>query len=117
MTATPEETTETSIEFTLYDALGPDQVSEQVIVMIDDRIIGTLTVNDTYPEALIQATLPEEGSYSYTIDVSLVFFDKYGQLWEYTTTESGWIDITSDSVLAVMYAWDGETWIYWLEPY
>jgi hypothetical protein len=55
------------IDFTIRDQRGENQVSEQVAVLIDGRVVGNLTVNEQYPNAGLTVTVPRPGRYSFTV--------------------------------------------------
>jgi hypothetical protein len=68
---------QSSINFTISDKLGAEigQVSEQVTVFINERMVGTLTVNQDYQQAVLQVTVPSPGGYTFTANGRAVFSD------------------------------------------
>src|SRR5262245_48427779 len=57
--------------FTIRDELGEMQVSEQVVVILDGRRVGVLTVNADYGDSQIEVAVPA-GSHDYTLSASSV---------------------------------------------
>jgi hypothetical protein len=68
---------QSAINFTIGDNLGVEigQVSEQVAVSINGRLVGTLTVNQDYPSTTLTVTVPKPGQYTYTANGRAMFSD------------------------------------------
>ncbi len=64
---------ETVTEFIISDILGDEQISEQVSILIDGKFVGTLTVNQDFPESMIRVTVPRSGTYTYTAEAVATF--------------------------------------------
>jgi len=64
------------IRFVIYDrlipAMGALDQSEQVRVRINGRVIGTLTVNRSFPEAELDVSVEKEGQHSFAIEGTAV---------------------------------------------
>jgi hypothetical protein len=78
--------------FTLHDRLAEGQVSAQTVVLIDGKRVGTLTVNEHYPESMFGVTVSAPGRYSYTLD-SRIVFRQGGRLVEYQGSGQGLINV------------------------
>lgn len=72
-TLLPHSAKEDPIEFTIHDQLGENEVSEQVTILLDGRRVGTLTISEEYPDAMISVTVPQTGRYSYTAEATTAF--------------------------------------------
>ena len=99
-----------SIDFMVYDQLGESQISEQVSVFIDGNFVGTLTVNEDYPNSVINVTVPTAGSHSYTLDAQAIFYDQ-GQAFEYSGAGQGMIDVEEGDEFDLAASISGSTWI------
>ncbi|XWK89164.1 MAG: hypothetical protein U7127_03590 [Phormidium sp.] len=65
------------VNFSISDDLGTDigQVSEQVTVWIDGKMVGTLTVNQDFPQSILRVTVPSSGHHTYTASARATFKD------------------------------------------
>jgi hypothetical protein len=73
-TPPPPVAKEEPVEFSIYDQLGQNEISEQVTILLEGRRVGTLTVNEEYPgPAMISVTVPQTGRYSYTAEATAAF--------------------------------------------
>jgi hypothetical protein len=72
-TPPPTSAKEDPIDFTIHDQLGENEVSEQVTILLDGRRVGTLTVTEEYPDAMISVSVPQTGRYSYTAEATTAF--------------------------------------------
>lgn len=99
-----------SVDFKIYDELGPSQISEQVTVLIDGRLVGTITVNEYYPSSVMNVTVPRSGQHSYTIEAQAVFYDQ-GQVFEYTGAGQGMIDVEEGKEFYLVATISGSTWL------
>jgi len=100
----------TPIDFTIRDELGDDQVSEQVTVVIDGRVVGTLTINQHYRNSMVSVTVPRPGQYSYTVEATAVFAGEDGE-FQYTGAGQGMIDVTSGRSFRLAGSFSGSTWL------
>jgi hypothetical protein len=109
-TSTEDSRSSSPIHFTIRDRLGDGQVSEQVTVLINGRVVGTLTVDQYHPTSTITVTVPREGQYSYTVEATAVF-EVNGELLRYMGAGQGMIDVgyTKDFELAGSFS--GNTWL------
>ncbi len=107
--ARPTPRAASQMNFVIRDALGEDQVSEQVVVVINGRTVGTLSVNEHYPTAMLTVTVPGEGRYSYTVSGKAVFNDG-GGLYEYAGVGQGMIDVEKGKSFDLAGGRSGSTW-------
>jgi hypothetical protein len=61
------------VEFTIQSELNEDAISEQIAILLDGKIVGTLTASQQHPESMITVSVPQEGSYSYSVDGSIIY--------------------------------------------
>ena len=97
------------VSFTIYDQLGYKQISEQITVIINGKVVGTLTVNQHYPTSAITVTVPQEGQYSFTAKAKSVVNIR-GKLTEVTGAGQGMINVTSGKVFSIADSVSGNTW-------
>jgi hypothetical protein len=103
-----------TIDFTIHDQLDDDQVTEQVAVHVDGRMVGTLTVDVAHPHSELTVTVPKPGQYSYTL-TSRTLFDINGQPVEVPGSGSGHVDVTAGTSLAIRYDIGDTELRLWLE--
>jgi hypothetical protein len=96
--------------FTIRDRLGENQVSEQVRILIDGRDVGTISVNEHYPDAMITATVPTDGQHSYVLEARAVF-DVNGDLLEIVGVGQGIISVNKGKEFELMSSFSGNTWL------
>jgi hypothetical protein len=96
------QTTSTPIDFTVRDELGPDQITEQITVHIDGRMVGTLTVDAVHPDATVTVTVPKPGQYDYSLD-SRSTFDLDSGPTEISGHGAGTINVREGASLSVVY--------------
>jgi hypothetical protein len=99
-----------AVDFMIYDALGEGQVSEQVTILIDGKSMGTLTVSQYHPSAAMTVTVPRPGKYSYTAEATAVY-NIDGELYQYTGTGQGMIDVKSGKNFILVGSISGNTWL------
>jgi hypothetical protein len=105
---TPEKANSSPVNFTISAVLGDEQVSVQMTVVIDGKNVGDLTVNEQYPRSTITVTVPQEGKYSYVLDVSTVF---KGDNAELHGACQGTIDVKSEKAFTARGCVSGNRWI------
>jgi hypothetical protein len=66
------------VDFQITDELGDGQVTERVVVVIDGRSVGTLTVDTVHQTASLTVTMPRAGRYMYELSSTAVVEDEYG---------------------------------------
>lgn len=93
---------ETSIDFTITDQLGEDQITEQVSVVIDGRSVGTLTVDVVHPTASLTVTVPTAGLYQYKLDSTTIYETDDGGGVKYTGTGNGQIQVSAGRSFALV---------------
>jgi len=103
-----------AVEFFIRNSLGSNQISEQVVVLIDGKLVGTLTVNKDFPEAVLRATVPEPGTYSYTAEAQSVF-NNQGTPLTYNGVGQGNISVQSSKQFSVAGHFSGDTWLISLQ--
>jgi hypothetical protein len=90
---TPPVANEEPVEFSIYDQLGQNEISEQVTILLEGRRVGTLTVNEEYPgPAMISVTVPQTGRYSYTAEATAAF-DFDGERRDFACAGQGTINV------------------------
>jgi hypothetical protein len=98
------------IDFTIYDQRGENQVSEQVTVLIDGRMVGNLSVNEQYSNASLTVTVPRPGRYSYTVESAAVF-NVEGYRRELRGAGQGMIAVDSGKQYDLAGTLTGNTWL------
>jgi hypothetical protein len=101
-TATATAPTPSAIDFTVKDELGDLQITEQISVHIDGRMVGTLTVDAVHPTSTVTVTVPKPGRYDYTLD-SRTTFDLESGPTEIPGHGSGQIDVKAGTSFSVVY--------------
>ena len=91
-----------SIDFTVHDELGDLQITEQLKVYIDDRLVGTLTVDGVHPRSHIAVTVPEPGRYSYRLE-STSTFDLDDGPADVPGAGSGQVEVGAGDAFSVVY--------------
>jgi hypothetical protein len=95
-------TAPTSVDFTVSDYLGELQITEQLVVHIDGRMVGTLTVDTVHQESSVTVTVPEPGQYDYSLD-SQATFDLDGEPIELSGHGEGQINVEEGSSFKMRY--------------
>jgi hypothetical protein len=98
------------IDFTIHNQRGENQVSEQVVVLIDGRMVGNLTVNEHYSTASLTVTVPRPGRYSYTVESAAVF-NVNGHQHELRGAGQGMIAVDSGKQYDLAGTLTGNTWL------
>jgi len=96
------------VEFTISSELNENAISEQVAILLDGKIVGTLTASQQHPESMITVSVPQEGNYSYSVDGSIIY-DIDGTEEAYTCTGQGNINVTAGKNFNVGVSISGET--------
>lgn len=109
------DTNSDAVTFTIKDDLGASQVSEQVRIIIDGRVVGDLTVTEYFPSAKIEVAVPRPGSHSYALQATAVFRDNEGNQFEYNGAGQGNIDVSSGKHFQLASTISGNTWLAHLE--
>lgn len=107
-------TASTATEFIISDRLGEGQISEQVGILIDGKLVGTITVNEHFPESTIRVSVPQSGKYSYTVDAKAVF-NVQGEQVAYPGVGQGNIDVQSGDQFELVGSISGNTWLITLQ--
>lgn len=103
------------VYFTIRNQLGEAQISEQVRVVIDDKLVGSITVSPEHPSSEISIATPQEGRYSYQLSVTAYFRDEKGNYFEHSGLGSGYINVRSGKIFSIIGQINGGTWQAWLE--
>jgi hypothetical protein len=98
----PNATPPSPVDFTIQDELGELQITEQITVHIDGRMVGTLTVDAVHPTSTVTVTVPEPGRYNYTLESSTTFDLENGPT-EIPGHGRGQIDVKDGSAFSVFY--------------
>jgi hypothetical protein len=107
---------EAPVTVTIRDALGDDQVSEQVRVLVNGNEMGMLTVNEHYPLSTLTVTVPKEGQYSYMLEARAVFVDEDGGgAREIVGAGQGAINIRAGKTFELSSTLTGDTWLAHVE--
>lgn len=97
------------VTFEIRDRLGPQQVSEQVTVIIDGERAGVLNVDQGNTDDEISHTA-SPGSHSYTVEATATFQDPYGMVYQASGTGQGTIEVQQGSAFEVYGSVSGSTW-------
>jgi hypothetical protein len=90
------------LDFTVSDQLGDGQITEQIRVHIDGRLVGTLTVDAAHPHSTVTVTVPRPGRYSYEL-ASQSTFILDGETVELPGRGSGEIEVTAGKAVELRY--------------
>jgi hypothetical protein len=101
-TAATTATTQAPVDFVIRDELGEGQITEQITVHIDGRMVGTLTVDAVHPSSSLTVTVPKPGAHEYILD-SRTTFDDGGQPVEVPGHGSGQIDVRAGASFSVVF--------------
>jgi len=102
------------VEFTLTDELGSGEVSEQVVVLLNGKNIGNLTVDAAYPQTSMKVAEPAPGPYSYTVESTAIFLDGSNTV-SYTGAGQGMINVQNGKVYSLRGSITGDTWFVSIE--
>jgi hypothetical protein len=95
---TPAPTTQNAaaaVDFQITDELGDGQVTERVVVVIDGRSVGTLTVDTVHRTASLTVTVPQPGRYEYELSSSTILEDENGTTYQFNGQGAGYLQVTS----------------------
>jgi hypothetical protein len=98
------------VTFEIGTRLSPGQVSGKARVTINGQQAGVLTIDQTNPTDEISHTVPEPGTYSYTIEATGVVQDAYGASHQLTGFGQGNIEVEQGSDYALSGNISGNTW-------
>jgi hypothetical protein len=98
------------VEFTIFDRVDGNQVTEQVTVLIDGRVKGQLTVDRQNPQSMLAITVPASGRYSYTIESKTVVAQE-GRFYEYAGAGQGIINVVDGKRFDLALTSSGNTWL------
>lgn len=96
-------------EFFISDSIGDEQISEQVSILLDGKFVGTLTVNQDFPESIIRITVPRPGTYSYTAE-AVATFEANGSFITLKGAGQGNIAVEDGEVFDLIGSISGSTW-------
>jgi hypothetical protein len=91
------------VEFRVEDELGLTQISEDIRILIQDRLAASLPVYQQRPKASATITVPRAGSYTYTVLADSIFEDQFGQIQRDQARGDGVIEVSVESVFGVTY--------------
>jgi hypothetical protein len=102
-TPRPAFTPETrSLEFSILNELGSTQVSEDVQVYIEGKLIAQLAVNQQKPTDSVKIRVPNSGNYSYTVIADGYFINQFGQIYRAQGRGDGIIEVREGSIFTLM---------------
>lgn len=107
-TVEPEAVGKSPATFRIRDELGPNQLSEQVTVVVDGRRVGDLTVNENYPTSELEVTVEEPGRHDYTVSVSSLELAEDGTVVERDGTGQGSIVVEEGAAFQIAYSESGD---------
>lgn len=84
-----------AVDFQITDELGDGQVTERVVVVIDGRSVGTLTVDTVHRTASLTVTVPRAGRHEYELSSSMIVEDGYGTTYQLNGQGTGYLQVTS----------------------
>jgi hypothetical protein len=90
-----------AVTFIMLDELGQGQVSEEVKVYIEGRLVADLLVNLDRARSSVDVRVPRPGSYRYQIQASGIFLNQFGQPYPGEGAGEGLIDVEDGAVFAV----------------
>lgn len=99
------------VTFRIHNELGVGEISEQVRIILDDQMIGTLTVSTVHKQSELLATVPQEGRYSYQLSATAVFLMEDGSTREYVGTGAGYVNVAANANFSLEGDISGETWL------
>lgn len=103
---------DSAVTFTIYDQLGDHQLSEQVTILLDGKIIGNLTVNEDFLYSEMSVTVPAPGPYTYTVEATARFLDATtGEEFYYTGAGQGTIQVDHGKSFTIAGSVSGSTWL------
>jgi len=108
-TPTPSPKTPEAANFRVFNRLGTGEVSERVVLLLDGKVVGTLTVDAFHTEAMMEITVPESGRYSYTAESTAVF-NVNGTPITYVGAGQGTIQVKSGKNFELTGSISGNTW-------
>ncbi len=98
--------------FRIIDELGDNQLSEQVIVLLDGKRVGNLTVSAEFPYSEMTVTVPEAGQYSYTVEATAYFSNATtGKVFSYTGVGQGMIRVDEGTSFRLAGSTSGNSWV------
>jgi hypothetical protein len=98
------------VTFDITTQLSPGQVNGQARVVIDGEQAGVLTIDQANPSDEISHTVPDTGTYSYTIEATGVLQDAYGSVYQLNGHGQGDIEVEPGSDYALSGNISGNTW-------
>ena len=99
----------TSCDFIIFDELTQDAISEQLTVMIDGKLAGTITASEQYPQSVLNVNVEKPGKYSYTIDGSITAYDDYGTVTAFPCAGQGMINAAPGKRFSLAASFSGNT--------
>src|SRR4051812_31713348 len=104
----PPQADRRGVTFTVEDHLGDGQISEQVELIIDGQLKGTLSVNADYPHSNLTVTVSEPGRYSFSVRAAARFVDRPD---EYVGVGQGVLNISAGKRFECEGSVSGQTWL------
>jgi hypothetical protein len=91
------------VDFMIEDVLGEDQITEQVKVEVDNRVVGTLTVDVVHPTATVTVTVPKPGQHTYTLTSLSTFQFDDGEMMEISGYGHGQMEVSTGRLFRLRY--------------
>ena len=97
----PQAAKDENVEFTVVNELGLGQISEDVQIYIEGRLVGELLVDKEHNMVSIKINVSSSGSYPYVILADGVFVNQFGQLYRSRCRGDGVIEVNEGAVFRV----------------
>lgn len=106
-----EESRSAPTRFVIRDQLGPNQIAEEVDIIIDGEHVGTLAVDQNNTTDELNVSVPGgPGRYSYTASARAIFQDQQRRRMPASGTGQGMIEIQGNEVFELVGSFSGDTW-------
>jgi hypothetical protein len=90
------------VEMTITNTLGPEQVSEDVQVYIEGKLVANLMVDQKRPNASVKIKVARPGNYAYTLSGDAVFVNQLGQMYQAQGRGEGVVEVREGSVFTLV---------------
>lgn len=109
---------ERPVHFSIQDEMSAKDISDgyvgQSTVHINGRLVGTITVNPTFPKSSISVSMPNKGRYSYVVETKAYWYEN-GDVIRVYCIGDGQIDVDSGILYQITGRFDGHKCVLWLE--
>jgi hypothetical protein len=90
------------VEITVTNELGPEQVSEDVQVYIEGKLVANLMVDRQRPKTSANIQVARPGNYAYTLIADGVFVNQLGQMYQAQGRGDGVVEVREGSVFTLV---------------